>query len=117
MSKLLKNISDLNDLILQGKALDAFEKYYHKDVVMQENDHPPIIGKEANRKREEAFFGSITELRSAKPLQVAIGEGVTMVQWHFDYTHKDWGDRKYTQVAVQEWKDNQIIKEHFFYGS
>lgn len=117
MSKLLEKISHLNDLILQGKALDAFEKYYHNDVVMQENDHPPIIGKEANRKREEDFFSSITEFRIAKPVQVGIGENVTMVMWHFDYTHKDWGNRKYTQVAVQEWKDDQIIKEQFFYGS
>ena len=117
MSKLLENISDLNDLILQGRALEAFEKYYHDDVVMQENDHPPVLGKEANRKREVEFFGSITELRSAKPIQVAIGEGVTMVKWYFDYTHKDWGERKYTQFTVQEWENAQIIKEQFFYGN
>ena len=29
MTSLLEKISDLNDLVLQGKAMDAFEKYYH----------------------------------------------------------------------------------------
>ena len=117
MSTLLEKISDLNDLVLQGKALDAFEKYYHDDVIMQENDNPPTIGKAANRQREIEFFDSITAFRSAKPLKVTVGEGITMVQWQYDYTHKDWGVRNYTQVSVQEWKDGKIIREQFFYGN
>ncbi len=117
MNTLLKKISAINDMILQGNALDAFEEYYHEDVVMQENDNPAIIGKNANRKREEEFFASITEFRSAQPLKVTIGEDTTMVEWHFDYTHKDWGIKNYTQVAVQEWKDGKIINEKFYYGS
>lgn len=114
---LLEKINDLNDLILQGKALDAFEKYYHHDVVMQENESQPTVGKIANFQREKEFFAAVTEFRGAKPLNVTIGEGVTMVQWHFDYTHKDWGVRNYMQVSVQQWKNGQIIKEQFYYGS
>ena len=51
MSKLLEKVTDLNDLVLQGKAMEAFEKYYDKDIIMQENESQPTIGKEANRKR------------------------------------------------------------------
>ena len=117
MSALLEKIDDLNDLVLKGKALEAFEKYYHDEVVMQENESPPTIGKEANRKRENEFFSSITEFRSAKPLKITVGENISMVQWQYDYTHKDWGVRNYTQVSVQEWKEGRIIKEQFFYGN
>ncbi|WP_286748142.1 nuclear transport factor 2 family protein [Roseivirga sp. UBA1976] len=117
MATLLDKISDLNDLVLQGKAMEAFEKYYHEDVVMQENDLPPTVGKAANRTREEEFFANITEFRGAKPLKVTVGEGVSMVEWHYDYTHKEWGVRNYTQVSVQEWKDGQIIREKFYYAN
>lgn len=117
MSTLLEKIKDLNSMILQGKALEAFEKYYHEEIIMQENDNPPVAGKATNRKREEAFFGAITEFRGAEPIRVTANENSTMVEWHFDYTHKDWGIRKYNQVAVQEWKDGQIISERFYYGS
>ncbi|MGV3538947.1 MAG: SnoaL-like domain-containing protein [Rufibacter sp.] len=117
MANLLERISDLNDLVLQGKALEAFDKYYHPDVVMQENENQPTVGKLSNRLREEDFFSSITEFRSAKPLKVTVGEGVSMVEWQYDYTHKDWGIRNYTQVSVQEWKDGLIIKEKFYYNS
>jgi hypothetical protein len=117
MATLLEKISDLNDLVLQGKAMEAFEKYYHEDVVMQENENPPMVGKSNNRKREEEFYASITEFRGAKPLKVTIGEGVSMVEWHYSYTHKDWGDRNYTQISVQEWNNGQIIREKFYYNS
>lgn len=117
MSTLLEKISDLNDLVLQGKAMEAFEKYYHEEVVMQENELPPTVGKAANRKREEEFFGAITDFRGANPLKVTVGEGVTMVEWHYDYTHKDWGVRNYRQVSVQEWENGQIVREKFYYGS
>jgi len=46
-----------------------------------------------------------------------VGDNVTMVQWKNDYTHKEWGERRYTQVAVQEWKDGKIVREQFLYGS
>lgn len=117
MSALLEKIDDLNDLVLQGKALEAFEKYYHDDVIMQENEGSPTIGKAANRQREIEFFSAITEFRNAKPLKITVGEDISMVQWQYDYTHKDWGVRNYSQVSVQEWKDGKIIKEQFFYGN
>jgi len=117
MNTLLEKISDLNDMILQGQAMEAFDKYYSDDVIMQENNEPEIVGKKTNRKREEEFFASITEFRSARPLHVSIGEGVTMVEWHYDYTHKDWGVKNFTQVAVQEWKNGKITREKFYYGS
>ena len=116
MSVLQEKIEDLNGLVLQGRALEAFEKYYHDDVVMQENESLPTIGKEANRSREKEFFSSITEFRSARPLKIVVGDNISVVQWQYDYTHKDWGVRNYTQVSVQEWKEGRIIKEQFFYG-
>jgi hypothetical protein len=116
MTTLFQRITDLNDLILQGKALEAFDTYYDDNVIMQENEYPPTVGKKANRKREEEFFSSIVEFRGAKPLKVTVGENTTMVQWQYDYTHKDWGLRNYTQVSVQEWKDGKIVREQFFYG-
>ncbi len=117
MSKLFEKITDLNDLVLQGKAMEAFEKYYDEDVIMQENESEPTIGKEANREREEEFFKNVTEFRSAQPLKVTIGENTTMVEWHYDYTHKEWGICNYSQVSVQEWKNGKIVREKFYYDN
>ena len=117
MNDIKSSVEDLNNMILQGKAMDAFEKYYADDVVMQENNNPPTIGKDANRDRELAFFGGITAFRGAQIHNVAFGDNVSMVVSSMDYSHKEYGDRNYTQVAVQHWKDGKIVKEQFFYGA
>jgi hypothetical protein len=117
METLKQKLSDLNQLVLNGKALEAFDKYYHPDVVMQENELKPTIGKSANRKREEEFFGKITDFRGAEVKGITVGDNLSSVIWSYDYTHKEWGVRKYTQVSVQHWKDGLIVKEQFFYGS
>jgi ketosteroid isomerase-like protein len=117
MANLKEQITDLNALVLQGRAMEAFEKYYDDDVVMQENENLPTKGKAANRIREVEFFNSIVDFRTAEVLEVAEGADVTMVVWHYDYTHKEWGVKNYTQVSVQHWRNNKIIKEQFFYGN
>ena len=108
-------LTDLNNLVLEGKSLEAFEKYYHDDVSMQENNNPPTLTKAENYAREVEFYGNVTAFRSAAVQDVAIGDGISSVIWKYDYTHKEWGVRNYTQVSVQHWKDGKIIEERFIY--
>jgi hypothetical protein len=117
MEQIKSKLKDLNELVLNGKLLDAFEKYYHDDVIMQENDMTPTIGKDANRERENQFLNSITEFRNAEILHSAVSGNKSFVIWKYDYTHKDWGVRDYTQVSVQHWDDGKIVKEQFIYGN
>jgi hypothetical protein len=84
---------------------------------MQENDQPSTITKDANRKRELEFLGNVTEFRKAEVQAVAIGEDISSVIWSYDYSHREWGTRNYTQVSIQHWKDGKIIKEHFIYNN
>lgn len=111
------SLIDLNSLVGKGKLLNAFEKHYHDDVVMQENENPPTIGKAANLAREVEFLSNIQEFRGASVKGLAVGDDISFVIWSYDYTHKEWGVRNYTQVSVQQWKDGKIVKEQFFYGN
>lgn len=110
-----QSLLHLNQLVLEGKMMDAFERYYHEDVSMQENALPATVGKAMNRRRELEFLGNITEFRNAAVKEIAVGDGVSCVIWEYDYTHREWGERNYTQVSVQHWKDGRIIKEQFIY--
>jgi hypothetical protein len=117
MTDLRTLVDELNQMILEGKILDAFEKFYAEDVVMQDNDYPQRVGKAVNRQAEEAFVGGLTEFRGAKVINTLISDGIAVVEWWFDYTHKDYGVRAYTQVAVQRWKNGQIVEEKFYYNN
>ena len=109
-------VNALNQMLVDNQPLEAFEKFYHPDVVMQDNHQPATVGKDANRLREEKFYGNITELRRNIPLKVAVGDNITMVEWLMDFTHREWGSVLLHQVSVQVWAGRHIIKENFFYS-
>ena len=112
-----EKIEDMNQMILSGQMMDAFEKYYHNDVAMQENNESPTVGKDANREREIKSMEMIEEFHGAEVKALAVGEDVTMVEWEMDVTYKGAPRNTMCQVAVQKWQDGQIIHERFYYSS
>ncbi len=105
--------SELNGMILEGRILEAFEKFYADDCTMQDGADL-FEGKQTNFDREKMFVEGLTELRAVRLDDVAIGDDVTMSTWHFDYTHGEWGSHTYDQVAVRQWKDGRIVAERFY---
>lgn len=113
---LIEKIGDLNDMIIQGKVLEAFDTYYHDEVCIELNSNEIIEGKNENRVYKEQFLNSVLEWHSAQPMKVSIGEGITMVEWLYSFTDRMKGNKKVMHVAVQEWKDGKIIKEKLYYN-
>lgn len=111
------NDQAVNDLINQGKAMDAFEKYYADDVQMAENFDAPCVGKDANRKRELEFFGKVEKINSAKMLGSAYDEqgGVGFAEWDWDVTFKGGFKALMRQVSVRRWRDGKVVHERFYY--
>jgi hypothetical protein len=114
-TNLQANFEDIKNLVLQGKAMEAFEKYYGEDVVMQENESPATVSKAANRSRELDFFSKVTEFRGTEVKAVAYGDDVIISEWFVDYTHAEWGKVTHDQVSVQRWQDGKVISERFYY--
>ena len=116
MASLREKVDDLNNRILQGDILGAFDEYYHDDVTMTDAGQEPRVGKPANREFEEMFVNGLTEFRGAKIYGSGVDEenNKSYTEWHFDYSHSSFGDQKYDQVAVQTWKDGKIIDEKFY---
>ena len=106
------------DMMAQGKLLDAFEKYYSKDVVMVEATGEVRKGKDANRKFQTDFLGMMKELHGSAVTAITSDEkaGVTMVESWMDLTFKDGNRTKMEEVAVQKWKGDQIVSERFYYN-
>lgn len=108
--------ANLNEAILSGKAMEAYETYYADDVAMQENDAPPTVGKDANRQRELEFFAKVEEFHGAAVLSKAAGENLTVSEWEMDVTFQGGHRVKWTQAVVRRWQDGQIVAERFYYG-
>jgi antitoxin component YwqK of YwqJK toxin-antitoxin module len=107
---------ELNDMILQGKILEAFDKFYADDVVMKEDD-TERVGKEANREYEEQFVEALEEFHAAEIVSRAVDEEnhVTLSEWHNEMTLDGVGRVEQKQVSVRTWnEDGQITSEKFY---
>ena len=117
MNTLLEKVGDLNDMLLQGQQIEALEKFYDPEVEVQENDDDPVRGKVRAIQARKAFLAGVKEINCVKPLKVAVGEATTMVEWQVSYQLNEGTEQQFTQVAVQEWKDGQIVREKFYFGN
>jgi hypothetical protein len=114
--KIQERVDQLNGMILEGKVMEAMREFYTDDVVMAENDNEPTVGLEANLEREQAFVDNTTWY-GAELKGVAIGDGISMVEWWLDFHNTQYGPRlAFTQVAVQRWRDGKIFDERFYYS-
>jgi len=111
-----EKIEDIYNHIGQGKALDAFEKYYDENVVMVLEDGTEVKGKDTNRERENEFFSSVESFNGMEVSGITANEdeGKTAVESTMDITFKS-GDRiTLEQVAVQNWEGDHIVRERFY---
>ena len=105
----------LNQAILSGKAMEAFEELYADDVTMQENSEPPRVGKAACRDYEYKFFEMLEAFHGATCTNVAVEGDVLYSEWWNDLTLKGMPRLAYTQITQRRWKDGKVIAERFFY--
>jgi hypothetical protein len=115
MSDIARVEAELNKMILMGRAMEGFEKFYGEDTIMQENTDPPCVGKAANREREIQFFDSIQEFHGATLGPVAVADDVSFSEWVYDITFKEGGRTKMTQVARRKWRNGLVVDERFYY--
>ena len=99
-----------------NRILDALDELYADDVSMQDNLNPPVVGKDANRDRERAFFGSIT-VHQNRALSVAVDGDQAVIHWLFEFTGADGKRYRMDQLSHQQWKNGRVVKERFYYDS
>lgn len=115
----LEKAKDIYNMSAKGQMLDAFEKYYHHDVVKVEATGEERKGKDANREFEKTFASSIKEFHGMGIHSITSNEheGYTMVESWMEATMLDGNKMKMEEVAVQKWKGDQIIHERFYYNA
>lgn len=113
-----ENVQELQNMIFTGKLLEAFEKFYGEDVVMQENFEEPRTGKAANRAYEEKFVASVEAIHDGGISNITYDEAkqVAMVESWMDVSFKGGPRVKMGQVAVQQWQGDQIVHERFYHS-
>ena len=105
----------LNKLLLAGKALEAFERFYAEDIEIQDNDSPPVVGKQANRAREQAFFNAIDKLHRVELLGWAVNGDRSYSEWIYEFTLRGGGRERMCEVSARRWRDGKVAHERYYY--
>ncbi len=111
------NLADLLALLAAGKATEAFAKYYAKDVVMGENEHPPTVGFQANLARERAAYATISRFDEFTVLAHGSGPDHSFYESISRYADNAGKPHRIRQVAIARWRDGRIVDERFVYDS
>ncbi len=109
---------EIYDMLGSGQLMEAFEKFYHPEIVMVEASGEVREGKDANREAEKKFLESVKEFHGSGVTAITANEDekVTMVESWMDVTFQDGNRMKMEQVAVQRWEGDHVKHERFYYN-
>lgn len=110
---------NVQELIVNGQAIEALEQYYHDNIQVFEmptGEHRD--GKNAQRKAMEQWGDSVETFHGSGYGAVTSDEehNTTCAELWMDVTFKDGNRVKMEEVAVQKWEDGKIIEEKFYYS-
>lgn len=104
----------LNTLIVQGKSVDAFQKFYAEDVVAQENDEPERKGRDAWMRARQEMEKNLTKF-DARVLAHAANGDTSFSEWEYNIELAGMGAMRIVQVAVRRWKNGRVVRERFYH--
>ena len=109
-------LEDLFSYIREGRILDAINEFYAEDAVMQENNLPPTVGREANLEREKQFLSTVKDWQRFDVTAKGVGEDVTFYETVMDWVTTDGTPVHVEQVVVAKWQDGKIINERYYHN-
>ena len=111
---LREKLNDLDNLICEGKFLEAVEKHFHPRVVCLSNHDDVVIGKEDKLISMQNYKDAIARINSISIRQQATGDNLTMSEFIFDITYK-FGKRSIKEEVIRRtWEDGMVIEERYY---
>jgi len=109
-----ENVKQLIAMAVDGKFLEAIEKFYSDGASMQENNGPPRVGLTALLENERRALTYMSQLRTTAVSQVVEGDRAA-INWIFEFTDPQGNRRRLEEMAYQLWREGKIVEERFFY--
>ena len=112
----IAKVEQLNSMITTGNTLDAIQQFYDDNVIVQENEELPRVGKQICLENERLNLARTTYVQSELLNQaVNTQKGVVFSEWKIVFTNLQGVASQLTEVSVQQWSDGLIIREKFYY--
>ena len=119
---LLEQATDLQQRAAGPGILDAVDTYYADDVTIVEATGDTFHGRDVQKGRIVEWQQGVQEIHGGEITAIAAheagpGTGVVFVESAMDMTRTDGVRVAFEEVAVQQWRDGQIVHERFYYNA
>lgn len=111
-----KAILDLRNLLGKGQFLEAMEKYLTDNVVLQEANGTPKVGKEACIIAEKELLATVTEFIRYEILHYAVSGDTSYYEAIMEFKTNDGTHHKFEQVNRTQWKEGKIVNERYYHA-
>ena len=108
-SALRDNVQQLIDMLLAGKALDAFERFYAENCVMSENGEDERVGKSACRAHEREFVQSIDRWNDIRIGGVLVEGNKAAIEIIMDIAFVGGKRVVRRQLIISTWSKGKIV--------
>ena len=116
MKTLEQSVKKLFELVTTGNTVQAMKLFYAGDVTMQENEDPPRIGKQFCINHEKKLLENTKDL-SIKIMNQAIDalNDVVFTEMEINFISSKGVRLNLKEISIQHWRDDQVVKEKFYY--
>jgi hypothetical protein len=102
-------------LIEGNEHLRAVELFYAPDAKVQENAAAPMVGVRTLTARKASTLAKVRSVR-AKLVRPIIHNGdLVALRWIYYFELLNDRLRRVEEIALQQWRGEQIVSEHFFF--
>jgi hypothetical protein len=93
----------------------AIQKFYTVDASTRENQNEPRVGRDVLAAREQAMIDACSKVYTKRLSPIFVDGDNSAIKWRFEFTFKNGAFKAMEEVAIQTWRGNEIVEEHFFY--
>src|SRR5262245_36160529 len=101
--------------VLREEHVEAIRDWYAEDASMQENQDAPRVGRQVLMEGEAATLARVASMKTELLAPPAIDGDRVAIHWRFTSTSHKGTVRSFEEIAWQEWRDDKILREVFFY--
>ena len=111
----IETIEQFINVVESNKHDLAIEQFYTENASMQENQSVPRVGKTFLVENESKTLAKAKSVSSKCIRPYIVSGNIVVIKWYFRFEWKNNTYSEIEEIAYQEWQDELICKEQFFY--
>ena len=109
-------LATLHGMLAQGQFLESMDAFLADDVVLQEGDQQPKVGKAHCMALEAELLETVAEFKGYSVSSVGSSDDKTYYESVMEFVQKDGTEVRMQQCVVDTWKDGKIVHERFYHA-